>query len=453
MSNFKLKRISATDSHLYIQADQEVFIGNTVSPASNPLSIANKSNFICVDDTGQETNFQFSNIRPSIEFRHQSPISVNHHGERLKEYLPHETKLSAIVQIEDTISAITNLVGSKEIFANKYLQESSKGVYPYTMKYWKTNFTVPNNSTNIAKFYPIKKSYYVTKSGQRYYDLNGRARYRLFDNISRRIVKDRIVMPEYALDGMVFNYLTEIDTFTSMASPLFIEKINYTNSTTLKNMYDDKYGCEIDITLDTLDGDVSSQFVSSAKLSGAREYVNAGKNSTVMWVSYKNNLSYLFNATAAFYELPTTSEGEDGTLYELDDYRLYEIDSDRIYTKRPGGYDIDLIGGKRFVGTATDLYKTNYIPVMRTQDDSNQEHLKYEYIETIAGTNKLQLLPKHKSNMYSIEIRNSGILTNESLTEDMKNRIKTSINNIISSAVKNITPAYTQLIDIRWTGS
>lgn len=76
--------------------------------------------------------------------------------------------------------------------------------------------------------------------------------------------------------------------------------------------------------------------------------------------------------------------------------------------------------------------------------------MAYDYIENIDGFYRYQNVPKHKSNLFSIRIKNSNV--NDSYFGTDKNTIQKSINNIITKIIDKIVPIHTQLFNIFWTG-
>jgi len=77
------------------------------------------------------------------------------------------------------------------------------------------------------------------------------------------------------------------------------------------------------------------------------------------------------------------------------------------------------------------------------------EAMAFDYIERIDGVYKYQNIPRHKSNLFSIRIKNSNL--NDSYFGGDKATIQKSINNIIRKIIKQITPIHTQLFNITWT--
>ena len=74
----------------------------------------------------------------------------------------------------------------------------------------------------------------------------------------------------------------------------------------------------------------------------------------------------------------------------------------------------------------------------------------YDHIESIDGIYKYRYIPKHKSNLFSIKIKNSNL--NDAYGNSDKEQIQKSIDNIIKNIIKQITPIHTQLFNISWEG-
>lgn len=76
---------------------------------------------------------------------------------------------------------------------------------------------------------------------------------------------------------------------------------------------------------------------------------------------------------------------------------------------------------------------------------------EYEFVERIKGLIKFKPVDGHKSNVYSIRIKNSGL--NTSIIDTT---IRANIHSIIDSAIRNvvsrISPVHTQLWKIEWYG-
>lgn len=75
--------------------------------------------------------------------------------------------------------------------------------------------------------------------------------------------------------------------------------------------------------------------------------------------------------------------------------------------------------------------------------------MAYDYVERIDGVYIYQYVPKHKSNLFSIKIKNSNL--NDAYNGSDKEKIQKSLNNMIHKIIDKITPIHTQLFNIIWT--
>jgi hypothetical protein len=76
----------------------------------------------------------------------------------------------------------------------------------------------------------------------------------------------------------------------------------------------------------------------------------------------------------------------------------------------------------------------------------------YQFIERIKGLHKLNPTLKHKSNLYSIKIKNSGLNNAFTASDSLKQDIQTFIKAYIKDTLRNNTPVHTQLLSIDFTG-
>ena len=76
----------------------------------------------------------------------------------------------------------------------------------------------------------------------------------------------------------------------------------------------------------------------------------------------------------------------------------------------------------------------------------------YEFIEHVKALYKLEAIPKHKSNMYSIRINNSGLNKSFEGSEETRQRIQDIIKEYVFDLVEQYTPAHTQLLGIAFLG-
>lgn len=104
--------------------------------------------------------------------------------------------------------------------------------------------------------------------------------------------------------------------------------------------------------------------------------------------------------------------------------------------------------GKNFISTDPIA---DIMGVTETTSTTGNILNTYEFIERIDGVNRLGGEKLHKSNIYSIRIRNSGL--NERIVDaTQREYVQSSINNIIREMMKKITPINTQLWKIDWDG-
>lgn len=112
--------------------------------------------------------------------------------------------------------------------------------------------------------------------------------------------------------------------------------------------------------------------------------------------------------------------------------------------------DIPTTGNKqlKFTTNGTDL-SLKYIDVYKIPE----QVMTYDFAERIDGLFRYSNVAKHKSNLFSIRIKNSRM--NEeadrySYTE--KDDVQKTINNIVRQIIEKITPIHTQLFSVDWTG-
>lgn len=100
----------------------------------------------------------------------------------------------------------------------------------------------------------------------------------------------------------------------------------------------------------------------------------------------------------------------------------------------------------------------------RRHDDNNdietidvkriQRKYSYQKLETIRSINRFKSNIRHKSNVYSISIRNTGLNTDyiDKGINDKVAKLKTDIKNNIREIAKQICPVNTQLFDVYFDG-
>ena len=451
MAQLQLKRISATSSHVYVQSNADVYIANVVTP-NNPVEEASRYNFI-LRAAGETLPLSPNNLRPSSEFTHQSSVFTSQISAttqtKLEEYLPWQTKFIAITQVNDTIASVTNLTGAKVIPANKYVQRRNQSNFPYDRQFMSTRITESTGCTDVARFYPFKTAYYRLATDN-YYQLPnepeqiGRvSKYRIFTSTATRLIRTQMIHPEYAFQGINFNYLTETLGNSDEYSPSYARALNYANSTTCKNEYTDVWSRPLSFEhAPSSNPAIAKEYITSAEAERVRQYLNCGIADGVVWMSYVNNLRYARSHTPLRYLVSPS-----GKKYRLSGGGLYDISEGTLFVDLNARAGYDLITKTRNLDVDCQS-----IDLLRAADMTDRDHLEYQYVERVKGSNRFQNLPKHKSNLFSIEIRNSGILTNADIAS-RRDMVQTSINNIIRSVITKIAPIHTQLINIYWSGT
>ena len=113
------------------------------------------------------------------------------------------------------------------------------------------------------------------------------------------------------------------------------------------------------------------------------------------------------------------------------------------------------------IGLASEVPYLSY-KYVTTDPDFNDILKEYEFIEVMKGLYKLRGTHIHKSNLYSIRISNSGLnnaipLDKEIMVNGKMMPIRTNLQSIVEvqvmEMVKTMTPVYTQLLNVIWTGS
>lgn len=119
----------------------------------------------------------------------------------------------------------------------------------------------------------------------------------------------------------------------------------------------------------------------------------------------------------------------------------YNTDLDLVNLKLRGIRDYLRVGK-----TQGDLWLSyNYYVDL----DSNIQ--EYEFVERVYGLYKLRGPEGHKSNIYSIRIRNSGLNTSIANT-DFRSELQSIIQTIVLDMVKKIAPSSTQLWKVEFEG-
>jgi hypothetical protein len=84
--------------------------------------------------------------------------------------------------------------------------------------------------------------------------------------------------------------------------------------------------------------------------------------------------------------------------------------------------------------------------------DNNDKLQNYEFVEVMRGIYKLTSKNKHKSNLFSVRIKNSG-LNRDIKDETERAKLQNMVNKEVRKIVTEITPIYTQLFQVFWEGA
>jgi len=258
--------------------------------------------------------------------------------------------------------------------------------------------------------------------------------------------------PKCLLSGVNFNYLSEISTdnepmfdhYEISGDLMLTQNPEITsNNLNLKNMYDYKYDVaaqisaeivsynddNVDIDFDQINRSVGE--ILSGCISFARSYqkINVSNYNTV-WLSYKCDKYY--ESKTKVSKKTNRSIPNPDNIHELSGVVYYEYDETTISDKLSIIYPVK------------DVFNSTV---------ANSPLSQYEFIERIHGWNRFSLQPRHKSNYYSIMLKNTGFNKNlESLDESIQTKLQNSINNIIRKMVNKLLPVHTQLLNIYWSG-
>ena len=278
--------------------------------------------------------------------------------------------------------------------------------------------------------------------------------YRLSAHHPKLLVLNNIFYPKCALSGIGFNYLAEIPVTEApsydhyiLSSDIFIEGNPrvFANGLNLKNMYDYKYDINTEVSASVssyIDNNVNIDFANinrsigeilSGCLKFARSYnkVNVSNFNTI-WLSYKCDKYYENKNIVS--KTTGRSIPDSNNITELNGVVYYEYEGMPISDK------MSIIYPLNENDTFIDVY--------------NSPIRSFEFIERIRGWNRINYQPNHKSNFYSILLKNTGLNDNlDSLTDKtIKTKLQNSINNIICKMIDKILPIHTQLLNIYWSG-
>ena len=216
------------------------------------------------------------------------------------------------------------------------------------------------------------------------------------------------IAPIYVLSGVGFNYISEIPCENSDLYFDFFDGRIQANFGNMKNMYDQDWNVSAEVLTGWVDLPHTSSYVSSALLKNPRTYVNLNVNEDCVWAAYTFDRDYC-NTTSA---MVPSSIG-------------YYVESNIVPTTIP----MEISGG--------------YI-------SPTSAHM-FQHIERIAGFNRIGYTKLHKSNLFSIVLRNTNLNSGFAETSATKANVQQSIINIITNIVKKIAPGYTEMFRVYFT--
>jgi len=322
-------------------------------------------------------------------------------------------------------SVTTNNSQLNPQFLEEYLDMQSSG-YISVAQYNNTILALTTNGRNVIQ----AKSIHFSQLGVPYYDADpsgywdSRRALRDFPvyvgvylpavefNLLLPDYKEDIIAPAYLLSGVDFNYLSEVNASSEYAHIDFDTAHLYANSLNMKNMYNENWDVSAYVSTS---GDLGvNRAITSAHLDNSRVYttINVAPNN-VIWAKYQFGKYYSNNVPV-----------------EMVKRNLYDTEFD-----------------------VTRRFKTSIIKphIYKVYEIDNTPYLtsahQYEHIERIKGFNTFASAETHKSNLFSINIHNSGFSTDTTQNRNIRNGINTIINNMI----EKIVPAHTQLFNIYWT--
>ena len=221
--------------------------------------------------------------------------------------------------------------------------------------------------------------------------------------------------PIIILKSIDLNYAMESPISDSTKRVNFNEGYFLVNAFHLKNFYNPLYDVDTSWISSTIS---TSASISAASLNHTRDYVNLGSNGEDVWFAYVLDDKYYETISASLVLSGVTqnrtlsSFGLNATEYPLSSYDL--------------------------PSASISAYTPNYL-------------YRFEFIERVKGLNAFGVDRLHKSNLFSVEIKNSGL--NEDIIDDAaKESIQLSINNILKKMINKFIPAHTQLFKIYWKG-
>jgi hypothetical protein len=236
---------------------------------------------------------------------------------------------------------------------------------------------------------------------------------------------DNTMVPLYNLSGIPFNYFCEI--------PLSYKYFNYELASqddyfsvyadvfNCKNSYDFNYGVR---SVLTSAGDATTI---SGYIDYCRDYTKVDCTGDLLYLVYNTNKFYETSAAQSisgtgitFNMTPTSSFFISGDIANIN------MTPALVLSAKPNYSSIS--------GNIYDLYEC------------------VEVLNNVNSINRIRSQLNHKANLFSINIQNANIINNDSLTEEEKTNIQTSIKNIIKNIYKQFVPANTQLFNIYFNG-
>lgn len=222
------------------------------------------------------------------------------------------------------------------------------------------------------------------------------------------------LIPLYNLSGVQFNFIEELplDFGYYNYEPLTTSAYYYVYADSLnaKNQYSYDYSVRSVLTSTTNTSNVS------AYLTNARSYNNINTTGDILYIVYKNNMYYKTQGSISLSSNTT-------------------------------GITFGMVPTSSFASTGTIID----IPLTTTQVLTASPINRYDNVEVISSINRIKELSVHKSNLFSINIKNANINTASLSADDISN-IKNGLTNIIESVIKNVIPVNTQLFKIYWNG-
>lgn len=282
---------------------------------------------------------------------------------------------------------------------------------------------------------------------------------------TKKIITSKSSYETYKSENYIDIYGPQLDE-----NPIeFIQMTDYTYCLTKQT----KQGCYFKQTTlrDKIDENelIDSSYNWNIKNENLKTYIYNGNNYDNIADNFEsrinlNNIEYNY-----MFEIPLNNE--------FNDFDNGDVHADIFQTKNAyNGYysmDMDSISSinncREYCGIGkycNNLYlkyydNINYKGIFNNEEEQisafNMKKIPQKYsfqkIESIATINRFRNNIKHKSNIYSIEIRDTGVnsVINNDEIEDIK-KIKMDIKNNIREICKKITPANTQLFDIYFSG-